>query len=872
MIAEIGMANRAQGFDGSLAELLQPIMLTYSQLIMALRNKRESRKATEALHQRDLLWKKAIEGAGHGVWDWHIQLNTMAFSHTWTDLLGYQPEELSSNPQEWFERIHREDLPQLKSILQTHLKQETDSFSAEHRLRCKDGSYKWMLARGTVIQRADDGSAIRMIGTSTDISKRKAAEDELLASRAQLAGMIDTAMDAIVTTDAEFNIILFNRAAELMFGYPAYKVLGCPIELLIPMRFASIHRSLMCSFGKKGNQTRKMEATKGREVKGLRADGSEFPLEVAISYSENYGSPIYTAMIRDITERKEHEQSLLELTASLEIRVLERTAELEAARALAESANKAKSAFVANMSHEIRTPLNSVLGMAHLALKTELNDKQRDYLTKISRSGAHLLELINDILDFSKIEAGKLELDIGDFSLANLCHEIQELLEPKAIEKQLRFELSLDSALHLAVQGDALRLKQVLVNLIGNAIKFTEHGVIKLQLAQLAQTDQGNQIRFSVIDSGIGIGPEAQHRLFQSFQQADNSTTRKYGGTGLGLAISRQLIELMGGQLTLKSQLNEGSEFSFCLTLPAAKTALEIAAPIQQDMNYIAILAGKRILLADDHPFNQQVAQDILAEVGIEVRLANDGREAIELAETEEFDAILMDIQMPNMDGYTASKILRAQPKFKHLPIIAMTANAAKEDRDQCLAAGMNDFLSKPVQPDKLYRALVYWLVGSDIKGSQGNTQEKTSMQYIDLQTLEAMLGPQAERQRKYLNRFVVAMQEGLAKIEHSLQSGALQQIGPECHRLKSIARTVGAMALGERLGDLDGKKSAISAETIADKVAELKHLFNLSSQELSQHGLIDHPTSSPQPPQLSVPLDTSLRIMLVDDDDFVLK
>ncbi|QLG88936.1 PAS domain S-box protein [Chitinibacter bivalviorum] len=869
IIGLVGLADREGGYTRALIEQLQPILLTYSQLINALRSKREYRKAHEELQQRDQLWKDAIEGAGHGVWEWNIASNKVTYSEAWANLVGFSLAELEDSHAIWESRIHPDDIKQTMLMRAKYLRGELPRYESEYRFLCKDGSYKWLLGRGTVVLHDAQGGPLRMIGTTTDISRRKEAEEALMANRAQLAGMIDSAMDAIVTTDAEFCIILFNRAAEQMFGYAAAEILGAPIETLIPLTLAAGHRQLMHQFAKHGNSTRKMRGHSVRQVTGLRADGSEFPVEVSISYSENYGNPIFTAMVRDITERKQHDDEVQQLTTSLEARVAARTIELEKARQQAESANQAKSAFVANMSHEIRTPLNSVLGMSHLALQTELNEKQRDYLLKISNSGTHLLALINDILDFSKIEAGKLDLEHADFALQCLLHGIHDVMEPRAQEKFLQLDLDIAPSVPKFVRGDELRLKQVLLNLLSNAIKFTEHGRVSLCVTATELAHQQCAIQFSVRDTGIGISAEAQSRLFQSFVQADDSTTRKYGGTGLGLAISRQLVELMSGKIELKSQLKQGSEFSFSITLPKVTSVSSETLDTEiESQNHLEALAGKHVLL---HVFNQQVGADLLAEVGVEVTLANHGREALDLIEQQSFDAVLMDVQMPVMDGLTASQILRANPSLAQLPIIAMTANVSNEDRQRCLAAGMNAFIGKPVHPIQLYRTLAHCL-GASMASNNSATADQPphSNALIDREVLNTMLGDKPDRQRKYFAKFAQAMNDGLAQVQQLLDEGQLQKIGEQCHRLKSIARTVGALPLGDRLADLDSNKMGIPAETLSKKIFELHTLYHSTCQHLVQSGLLESEyLIEPTMPELA--LDTELHIMLIDDDEFTL-
>ncbi|WP_164521479.1 PAS domain S-box protein [Iodobacter ciconiae] len=684
------------------------------------------------------------------------------------------------------------------------------------------------------------GKISNYIGITRDITERKNSEAERLNKQAQLVGMINTAMDAIVSTDAQFNIILFNPAAEKLFGYSAENILGLPIECLLPIDLAIAHREEMLQFAKKKETPRQMRGRSVRPVLAKHKEGHEFPAEIAISYLENNGQPIFTAMIRDLTERKLLDDALMQFAATLELRVIERTQELEAAKLQAENANQAKSAFLANMSHEIRTPLNSVLGMTHLAQLTELNPKQRDYLHKITLSGTLLLDLINDILDFSKIEAGKLDLNTVDFNLSELIQHVTELIQHKALEKSLSLNIRIDKQVPIALHGDDLRIKQVLLNLLSNAIKFTEQGSITLAVLQYSSD---YTLQFSISDTGIGISPEAQESLFQSFQQADNSITRKYGGSGLGLAISRQLVQLMGGELSMKSELGQGSEFTFHITLAQAETDPSLLIMPYENKNNELFFKDKLILLADDHSFNQQIGSELLEIKGAKVILANNGLEVIQLASQYKFDAILMDVQMPEMDGITASQTLRKNPEFDHIPIIAMTANISSDYRQRCAEAGMSQFIGKPVQAEKLYLTLMICF------RKQGDIESSTfldtkpiispdSGQWINTQELQNMLGDDLERQRKYCTRFAKAIQEGLTTIDQALNSNNAELIKLECHRLKAIAHTVGAMSLGAQLAKME--KNEYSPKEINDEIAQLKLLFKQSCSELNSMNLLD--------------------------------
>jgi len=832
-------------------------------LVRAFSSMRESRRLNEA----------KLVAIFENAPDAFIQLDDNGVITNWNDnaanTFGYTKDEVIGKIFEFVMPDRNAELnPGYKRCYQKNKNYTVLGVIREFQGKRKDGSFFPLELRTSEVRFEGENAYLVSV---RDITGRKLVEEEISQLHTELSqfkNTLDQTLECVFMFQlGTLRFTYVNEGAKRQIGYSETELLQMtPVDikpLFTLEQFQQVLQPLIAGV---------LPALTFQTVHRHK-DGHDIPVEIFLQLVRLDGqNPRFVAMVNDISERKESETKLLNAMNALL------------------AANAAKSAFMSNISHEIRTPMNSIIGMSHLALKTHLNAKQHDYLTKIGYSAQHLLQLINNILDFSKNESNKVELEILDFELGTVFANISSQLTHSAASKSLRLKFDLDPVWSMPLRGDPLRLAQVLLNYASNAIKFTAKGEIMIRARMIEEGVNDFLMRFEVQDTGIGLSPEEIEKLFQPFHQANASITRKYGGTGLGLAISKQLVELMGGTVGVESQPDQGSTFWFTARLAkGGKLFVQLGAtPLN-----LEVLKGVAILLVEDNLFNQQVAVEMLSDVVASVSIANNGQEAIDLLLKQRFDCVLMDVQMPVMDGLEATRQIRSNPALAVTHIIGLSANVGKEDQERCFAAGMDNFIRKPVFPELLYAAIAQCVAQAqrvqeplrvaaesmpkqdqstskdhpgtidlsapsalipdyplDICASQnqllvGRAEARhvglkpdlrpnglsglissDGVAVIDFSVLERIIGSDPAKIHKFTLKYLNSAQQGLDEIEEALRQEDMAALAALGHRNKSPARTVGATAYADLCQSLEQCKGGGDIAQARQIVAQMRLLL----------------------------------------------
>ena len=757
----------------------------------------EDRKARRELDRSESRRKMAVEVSRLGTWVWNVNSEIVIWSERCAEILGASPEEASLK--RFFECIHPDDRVAVNQAIEDSLAKES-RYQADFRIVRPDGTVRWITATGRIFRDGDDGDQC-VEGIILDITEHKGMEHKLASNLALLTTQQELSPDGIMATDPELHLVSYNRKFAQMWQLDSEKIeSGDGQAILDHMRALLVDPSSFSQHvtdiepSPQSHHLLELELTNGRVLEEHSA-----PMKNADG--ENMGRVWY---YRDITQRKRDQKALQE------------------AKEAAESANRAKSNFLATMSHEIRTPMNGVLGMLELLSLTELDADQRTTVQVIHQSTKSLQRLIDDILDLSKIEAEKLDIDPEPASIEALIDDINAMFSGAAISRGVTFSCHVDPTVHNAVLVDSMRLKQILNNLISNALKFTEKGEIGVRVERSGQEDDRQWVRFIVTDTGIGMNPQQQSKLFKPFTQADNTITRKFGGTGLGLTICKRLAELMGGTIDMESTPGRGTKMTVTLPLERVDPSeLPETEESQSDRLTGGLINGRRsppsveqavaegtlILVVDDHPTNRLVVTRQLNALGYAAETAEDGEQAIELWKTGRYGLLLLDVNMPIKDGFAVARIIReleTDTGDEQTPLIAWTANALRGDAEACFLAGMDDYLAKPASLADLMEKLDYWLPPEDtwnFDGVDPKPDHNASSAPVDRAVLTRIAGDDKSMIRDIFKDFRKANDADMIDLDEAVNDGDSDAVRRAAHRIKGASRMIGATRLSA-IGD----------------------------------------------------------------------
>ena len=778
------------------------IMTGFFALEEDITKEKESDKQIREFESR---FRKALEQVGDNAWEHNFRTGKTYFSNTSSLLHDFNIGEHEDNASFWWSQIHPEDIHLLEENNNAYLTGQRDNHSLEYRMINKEGYIRWVLDRGVVIERDDNRLPLRIAGTHTDITNRKQAEQALLVNEEKYRSIIANMNLGLLEVNMEEVILYANNSFCEMSGYTPDELIGKKAaELFVRGDNAEIAETK--------NELRKEGISDAYEigVKNKKGELKWWLISGAPRYDDQDNLVGSIGIHLDITAQKKLELELLD------------------ARESAEQSAAAKEIFLANMSHEIRTPMNAIIGMGRQLHRTSLDDQQEFYLETINKAAEHLLVLINDILDISKIEAGKLNLEYIGFRPDEVIDHCMQVMEHKAEEKGLKLLKENSPEKSTIFIGDPYRLTQILLNLLSNAIKFTEAGKVTISCLMQPVIHNRQLIFISVKDTGIGMDGEFLSSIFRKFTQEEQSTARKYGGTGLGMSISKQLTELMNGEIEVSSKKGEGTTIT--LTIPFTVGTEKDIPATKGKVTDSSILKEKKILLVEDNEMNRLVATTLLENYGVTITEVHNGAEAVRALKTAYYDLVLMDVQMPVLNGLDATRVIR-QEVNQFVPIIALTANAIKGEAEKCLKAGMNDYISKPFEEEELINAIARWLGEGPESFTPHQTsamENKPAVPLYDLKKLESIAQNNQSFILKMVTLFSRQAPSDVHEIEMAFEKKDYQTVRAVAHRMKPSIDNMGIVSLHGLIREIElYNETETTASQLDTKIRFLKETIS---------------------------------------------